>query len=84
LIKVVVGFASGGGHDVYARPLARHFGKYIPGNPTLVVHGRAGRLRAANYPHSPDDEGFRCTISAFMAQFSKDYDSLSGGGNLIK
>jgi hypothetical protein len=37
LIKVVVGFASGGGRDVYARSLARHFGKYISGNPILAV-----------------------------------------------
>ena len=35
LIRVVVGFASGGGYDVYARLLARHLGKYIPGNPGL-------------------------------------------------
>jgi len=51
LIKVVVGFASGGGYDVYARLLARHFGKYIPGNPGLVVQNMvgAGGLRAANF-----------------------------------
>jgi tripartite-type tricarboxylate transporter receptor subunit TctC len=51
LIKVVVGFGSGGGYDVYARLLARHFGKHIPGNPTFVVQNMpgAGGLRAANY-----------------------------------
>src|SRR5262245_63246957 len=54
LIKVVVGFASGGGYDVYARLLARHFGKYIPGNPGLVVQNMvgAGGLRAANFIYS--------------------------------
>jgi len=59
LIKVVVGFASGGGYDVYARLLARHFGKYIPGNPSLVVQNMpgAGGLRAANfiYTAAPKD-----------------------------
>ena len=51
VIKIVVGFASGGGYDLYARLLARHFGKHIPGNPTLVVQNMpgAGGLRAANY-----------------------------------
>src|SRR5215471_11989458 len=54
LIKVVVGFASGGGYDVYARLLARHFGKYIPGNPSLVVQNMpgAGGLRAANFVYT--------------------------------
>jgi tripartite-type tricarboxylate transporter receptor subunit TctC len=51
LIKVVVGFASGGGYDVYARLLARHLGKHIPGTPSLVVQNMpgAGGLRAANF-----------------------------------
>ncbi len=51
LIRVVVGFASGGGYDVYARLLARHLGKHIPGNPGLVVQNMvgAGGLRAANF-----------------------------------
>jgi tripartite-type tricarboxylate transporter receptor subunit TctC len=54
LVKVVVGFASGGGYDVYARLLARHLGKYIPGNPGLVVQNMvgAGGLRAANFIYS--------------------------------
>jgi tripartite-type tricarboxylate transporter receptor subunit TctC len=54
LIKVIVGFASGGGYDVYARLLARHFGKYIPGNPSLVVQNMpgAGGQRAANFVYT--------------------------------
>jgi tripartite-type tricarboxylate transporter receptor subunit TctC len=51
LIRVVVGFGSGGGYDVYARLLSRHLGKHIPGNPSLVVQNMpgAGGLRAANF-----------------------------------
>src|SRR5580658_7462955 len=51
LIRVVVGFGSGGGYDVYARLLSRHLGKHIPGNPTLVVQNMpgAGGVRAANF-----------------------------------
>src|SRR5262252_4121725 len=54
VIRVVVGFGSGGGYDVYARLLARYFGKYIPGNPSLVVQNMpgAGGLRAANFIYS--------------------------------
>ena len=71
LIKVVVGFASGGGYDVYARLLARHFGKYIPGNPSLVVQNMpgAGGLRAANfvYAAAPKDGTTIGTFSRDMA-----------------
>lgn len=54
LVRIVVGFASGGGYDVYARLLARHFGKYIPGNPSVVVQNMpgAGGLRAANFVYT--------------------------------
>src|SRR6266849_2874521 len=53
-IRIVVGFGSGGGYDVYARLLSRHFGRHIPGNPTLVVQNMpgAGGLRAANFVYS--------------------------------
>src|SRR5262249_1162644 len=50
-IEVIVGSAVGGGYDAYARFLARHMGRFIPGNPTLVVKnmpGAGGRI-AANY-----------------------------------
>jgi len=50
-VQLVVGFGPGGGYDIYARLLARHIGKYIPGNPNVVVQNMpgAGSLRAANY-----------------------------------
>ena len=50
-ITVLVGFAPGGGYDTYARALARHFGKYIPGNPELVVTNMtgAGSMISANF-----------------------------------
>ena len=41
-INIVVGSAVGGGYDGYAPLLARHFGKYIPGNPTVVVQNMPG------------------------------------------
>jgi tripartite-type tricarboxylate transporter receptor subunit TctC len=36
-ITISVGFSAGGGFDVYARLLARHLGKFIPGSPNVVV-----------------------------------------------
>lgn len=49
-IRFVVGFAAGGGYDTYARAIARHIGKHIPGNPTIVVENKtgAGSLIVAN------------------------------------
>ena len=32
-INMTVGYGPGGGYDVFARLLARHMGKYIPGHP---------------------------------------------------
>lgn len=46
-----IGYGAGGGYDTYGRVLARHFGKHIPGNPTVVPKNMpgAGALKAANY-----------------------------------
>lgn len=50
-IRIVVGFAAGGGFDTYARAISRHIGKHIPGNPTFIVENMtgAGSLIAANH-----------------------------------
>jgi tripartite-type tricarboxylate transporter receptor subunit TctC len=50
-VNLVVSCGPGGGYDVYARVLARHMSKYIPGNPTIVVQNMpgAGSLRGANF-----------------------------------
>jgi tripartite-type tricarboxylate transporter receptor subunit TctC len=50
-VRIVVGYAPGGGYDFYARTIARHMGKHIPGNPTFVVENMpgAGSLVSANH-----------------------------------
>jgi tripartite-type tricarboxylate transporter receptor subunit TctC len=50
-INLYIGFGPGGGYDVYARMLARHLGRFIPGNPTVVPQNMpgAGGLKAATY-----------------------------------
>lgn len=65
-VQLVLGYGPGGGYDVYARLVARYLGKYIPGNPTVVVVNMpgAGSLRATNYLYAtaPKDG---LTIGAF-------------------
>lgn len=50
-IRIIVGYSAGGGYDMYARAIARHFGKHIPGKPTVIVENMtgAGSLISANY-----------------------------------
>jgi tripartite-type tricarboxylate transporter receptor subunit TctC len=50
-IAFLIGFGPGGGYDSYARVLARHLGKHIPGRPTVVPQNMpgAGGLAAANF-----------------------------------
>ena len=50
-IRIIVGFTAGGLYDQYARILARHMPKYIPGNPNIIVQNMpgAGSLTATNY-----------------------------------
>lgn len=50
-LRIIVGLAAGGGFDTYARVMARHLGKHIPGNPTIIVENMtgAGSLIAANH-----------------------------------
>lgn len=52
-IRIIVGFAAGGGFDTYSRAIGRHMGRFIPGNPTFVVENMtgAGSLIAANYTY---------------------------------
>jgi tripartite-type tricarboxylate transporter receptor subunit TctC len=50
-VKIVVSSTSGGGYDQYARMMARHMPKYLPGNPTMLVINMPGAsgVIAANH-----------------------------------
>jgi tripartite-type tricarboxylate transporter receptor subunit TctC len=50
-ITIYIGYTPGGSYDLYARLIARHIGKHIPGNPTVVPQNMpgAGSMKAANY-----------------------------------
>lgn len=70
-VNLIVGFSVGGGYDLYARVLAQHIGKHIPGNPTIVPQTMtgAGSLRAAQhiYNVAPKDGLTFGTFSRMVA-----------------
>lgn len=41
-VQLMVGYSAGGGYDTYARTVARHLGKHIPGNPDVIVKNVPG------------------------------------------
>jgi tripartite-type tricarboxylate transporter receptor subunit TctC len=49
--SMIIGFAAGGGTDIYGRLVASYLGKYLPGSPTIVVRNipGAGGITAMNY-----------------------------------
>jgi tripartite-type tricarboxylate transporter receptor subunit TctC len=50
-VTITVGYTAGGSYDLYGRMVARHLGKHIPGQPTVIAQNMpgAGSLKAANY-----------------------------------
>jgi tripartite-type tricarboxylate transporter receptor subunit TctC len=49
-VTLIAGFPPGGGYDTYVRVLARHYGRFIPGQPNVIASNMpgAGSLTAAN------------------------------------
>ncbi len=50
-ITVIVGSSAGGGYDIYARLMARHMPKYIPGHPSMFVSNMPGAASNAAAAH---------------------------------
>ncbi len=73
-ITLIVGYGPGGGYDLFARLLARHLGRHVPGNPAVVVQNMpgAGSLRATNflYAVAPRD-------GATIGSFARDMPLLA-------
>jgi tripartite-type tricarboxylate transporter receptor subunit TctC len=70
-MSVIIGYSAGGGYDLYARVLAQHMGRHIPGNPTLIPQNMpgAGSIKAALYLFSvaPKDGTVIGTFARGMA-----------------
>ncbi len=69
-LRLIVGFAPGGGYDIWARLLAKHLGRHIPGNPAVIVENKpgAGSMLAANlvYNSEPKDGTAIVTFNSQM------------------
>ena len=50
-VELYIGYKPGGGYDGYARLIARHMGKHIPGNPNVVPKNMpgAGSVKLTNW-----------------------------------
>src|SRR5437868_10799444 len=65
-LRIVVGLPPGGGADAYARLVQRHFGRHVPGQPTIVTQNMpgAGSLRSVMALNTSAEDG------TVMAHFS--------------
>jgi tripartite-type tricarboxylate transporter receptor subunit TctC len=50
-LRLIISASVGGGYDIYARAVAKHLSKHLPGNPTIVPQDMpaGGGLAAANH-----------------------------------
>ena len=50
-VELFIGYSVGGGYDIYGRLVARHLGRFLPGNPTVVPRNMegAGSVRLTNW-----------------------------------
>lgn len=89
-IDIIVGFSPGGGYDLAARTLARHFGDHIAGHPNVIVENRtgAGGLLAADqlfYKTEPDGltigtmDGGAYALDGVLGERSIKFDSRKFG-----
>ncbi len=94
-VDLMIGYSVRGGYDVYARLIARHLGKHIPGNPIVTPKNMdgAGSLRLANwlYNVAPKDglvfgtigrgTGFDPLLGSKTAQFEGPKFNWIGSAN---
>jgi hypothetical protein len=68
-VRIIVGLAPGGGFDTYARVIARHIGRHVPGNPTFVVENMTGR--AASSPPTTSSRWPSPTASPWASSMAR-------------
>jgi tripartite-type tricarboxylate transporter receptor subunit TctC len=82
-VTVLIGTTPGGGYDIYARALARHLGRHLPGNPAVIPKNLpgAGGLALANYMYNraPADGSELATVQNGLP-FEKLFQTLSPDG----
>src|SRR5262249_43432934 len=86
-VSIIIGFAAGGGADEFARYLARHLAKFIPGQPTVIVQNQpgAGGLTALGslYNAGPFD-GTRIMLTSPSHTIAQIADSTSVRYDMLK
>src|SRR6266446_1377228 len=50
-VTIAVGYSAGGGYDQYARLVARHIGRHVPGNPNIIVQNMPGAASLTSVRH---------------------------------
>ncbi|MGZ3197907.1 MAG: hypothetical protein ACXU60_12520 [Croceibacterium sp.] len=82
-VAVLIGTTPGGGYDIYARALARHLGRHLPGHPAVIAKNLpgAGGLALANYMYNraPADGSELATVQNGLP-FEKLFQTLSPDG----
>ncbi|HLH95207.1 MAG TPA: hypothetical protein VKW08_08815 [Xanthobacteraceae bacterium] len=70
-MKVIIGYAPGGGYDIYGRLAAEFLGRHIPGNPLVVPENMpgGGSLKATQYLYqvAPQDGTYLGSVSQEIA-----------------
>lgn len=68
-VTIIVGSAPGGGYDTFARLVAQHIGKYLPGKPSFIVNNvpGAGQLRGLRRAMRSEPDGL--TIGLLHPRF---------------
>ncbi|MDB5546249.1 MAG: extra-cytoplasmic solute receptor [Hyphomicrobiales bacterium] len=70
-LRIVIGYAVGGGYDIYGRVFAEGFSKYLPGNPTIIAQNMpgGGSFVAAKYLYgaAPRDGTYFGSVSQTLA-----------------
>jgi tripartite-type tricarboxylate transporter receptor subunit TctC len=82
-VSILIGTTPGGGYDIYARALARHIGRHLPGRPAVIAKNvpGAGGLTLANYMYNraPADGSELATVQNGLP-FEKLFQTLSPDG----
>lgn len=82
-ITLLIGTTTGGGYDAYGRLVARHLGRHLPGQPSVVIKNMpgAGGLAAANHLYNRGaKDGTEILIVQNGLPFERLFHTLSPDG----
>jgi tripartite-type tricarboxylate transporter receptor subunit TctC len=87
-LTFIVGYSPGGTYDQYTRLIARHIGKYLPGNPSRIVENMpgAGGIIAANHLYNrvkPDGLTVAAWASPLILQHVMGNDAIKIDGRKV-